>query len=231
MEAARQVTKELKVSQALVAAVEEAQKASHLAKVKTKELKRATEEQQRLERQSKFCEVATRGRKRKQPLDLALADAEHSELVQTEAEEKRKRLLKQLSQLTHQGKREDLHPVKRKYLTELIGVAAAAGRMRLGKTFWAEPSDETGVSLHNLKSLVTVEGRALTLAKLAKRPRGKGRCTTADWYSSCIPRNIAWATPTIFSRKTFDPNRRSASPDSRCTGETPAGSQEGYICI
>ena len=73
------------------------------------------------------------------------------------------------------GKREDLGPGKRKRLTQLIDIEVSKGEARLGIEFWKRLRKDTSVSIHNLKSLITAEGRQLTEKKLQVRRRGKGR--------------------------------------------------------
>ena len=111
MEAVRQASKQPVVSEALVAAVEEAEKSSHQAKIKHQALQREEKRVAQLEKQSsRIGKVETRGRPRKgsKKFDVALGDAEEESLVASAAETRRQSLLKQVRQFTHFGKRPPL---------------------------------------------------------------------------------------------------------------------------
>ena len=96
-------------------------------------------------------------------------------LPSDESEERTAKLRARLQRDKHFGKREDLTPAKRKYLEEFLDLEASQGAHRLGKPFWDRISKETAVSVHNLKTLITEEGRKITKSRALIKKRGKGR--------------------------------------------------------
>ena len=110
----------------------------------------------------------TRGKGGRTAKHLTKQDA----IVPAGVKERRER---QIRQQLGTAKREDLTPGKRKKLTELIDSKTKIGEARLGLAFWNRMHKETGVSVHNLKQLVTPQGREVTAAKLSVVRRGKGR--------------------------------------------------------
>ena len=61
----------------------------------------------------------------------------------------------------------------KKHPQELLDIDFAKGSHRLGKPFWDRKSADTGVSVHNLKSLITEEGRQITAHRLGLKRKAR----------------------------------------------------------
>ena len=180
VEAARKISQELEVQNKLMVAVEQAKEAEQHLKTARRVLTMAKAKEEQAQRALVLSEKGeTRGIKRKEALILACASEGEIAMAEHEFIREKERLSNKIRKCQRGGSvREDLHPVKRMKMTQLIDLLAKRGEARRGPLFWKDLAEEYQISEHNLKSLVTASGRKLTADKLAERPKGKGRCSS-----------------------------------------------------
>ena len=170
VESAKKATESLAAQQALVTAVEEAQEKERQATALARQLVAVEQKGEVLSKRAEKGE--TRGRKKSKTTELffALEDPEEQAVRQVVTAEhlvaKKRLLMELIYTYSTKGKREDMHPVKRAKLTELIDLYHEQGKVQMNSAFWKQLSTETQTTVYNLKQLLTKEGRALTQSRI-----------------------------------------------------------------